>query len=66
MRKIALLTAVLAAAPAFAHEGLHLHPHGIDSLWLLLSGLFAGLAAGLFGTRILGSIRSRRDRHDER
>ena len=32
-----LLAPLLAAAPALAHEGAHLHPHGIDAAWLFLA-----------------------------
>ena len=27
-----------AAGPVLAHAGPHLHPHGIDALWLLVVG----------------------------
>ncbi len=43
MRTFAIL-ASLAAAPAQAHDGLHLHPHGIDGAWAFLA--LAALAAG--------------------
>lgn len=30
-----------AAGPVLAHAGPHLHPHGIDALWLLVVGALA-------------------------
>lgn len=33
------------ALPAFAHDGFHPHPHGIEHGWLLAA--FIGLAGGL-------------------
>ncbi len=46
MRPIATIAAVLAASPALAHDGLHLHPHGIDGAWALLAGTIAAVVAG--------------------
>ena len=42
---LAALTALTIAAPALAHEGAHLHPHGIGAGTMLLLG--AVIAAGL-------------------
>lgn len=39
------LPALILAAPAFAHGGMHLHPHGIDSATLLVLGSLAVAAA---------------------
>ena len=36
MTRMLAAMAALAAGPALAHEGLHLHPHGIDAGWLVL------------------------------
>ena len=33
---------LLIATPAAAHDGLHLHPHGVDAFWLALSALAVG------------------------
>ncbi len=44
MRSIAFLFSV-AAAPAFAHDGLHLHPHGIDGAWAFLALAVFGAGA---------------------
>lgn len=41
----AFATALLAAAPAWAHEGGHLHPHGVESgLSLLPVAALIGVA----------------------
>jgi hypothetical protein len=40
--RLSALCFLFAAAPALAHEGAHLHPHGIEPVWALL---LAGLAA---------------------
>lgn len=33
--KTVLATALaLAAVPAMAHDGAHMHPHGLESVWL--------------------------------
>ncbi|WP_205523935.1 hypothetical protein [Oceanomicrobium pacificus] len=34
--------AALSPSIAFAHEGAHLHPHGIDAGWALLSVALLG------------------------
>ncbi|MFO7757961.1 MAG: LPXTG cell wall anchor domain-containing protein [Roseovarius sp.] len=36
-----ILTVLLLPAPALAHSGPHLHPHGIDVMWLVVVGLLA-------------------------
>lgn len=46
--KSTVMTAVLAtlaAAPAFAHGGVHAHPHGIDSAAALVIAACAVLGA---------------------
>jgi len=43
MKPLLALAASLAATPALAHDGLHMHPHGIDAGALLLA---ASVAAG--------------------
>ena len=49
MRPFAILSTTLLAAPALAHEGAHLHPHGIDSAWMFLAGtLLGGLAVAAY------------------
>ncbi len=45
MRPFAILAPMLIAAPALAHEGAHLHPHGIDAAWAFLAGSVLGAAA---------------------
>ncbi|ARE41546.1 hypothetical protein RGUI_3405 [Rhodovulum sp. P5] len=46
MKKLIVLPLIVAAAPALAHEGAHLHPHGIGAGMLLLAAsLVAGGAA---------------------
>lgn len=45
MRPFAILAPMLIAVPAFAHEGAHLHPHGIDAAWAFLAGTALGAAA---------------------
>lgn len=47
---LAALTALTLAAPALAHEGAHLHPHGIGAGTLLLLG--SVIAAGLVAVAI--------------
>ncbi|SFQ94517.1 peptidase M23 [Poseidonocella sedimentorum] len=41
----ATLIPALAAAPALAHSGPHLHPHGIDAAWIVAAVALAALAA---------------------
>jgi hypothetical protein len=49
----AMPAAILAAAPAMAHPGAHLHPHGIgEGTLLLAASLFVGgVAAIVIGIR---------------
>jgi LPXTG-motif cell wall-anchored protein len=42
-----ILPLLFLPTPALAHAGPHLHPHGIDMMWLLVVGLLA-LAGGYF------------------
>jgi hypothetical protein len=44
MKRLAPIPLLALAPPAFAHEGAHLHPHGIDAAWLVLAG--TGLVVG--------------------
>jgi hypothetical protein len=47
MTRLALPFLPLLATPAFAHEGLHHHPHGIEFGWLgaaLLGSIVGGSA----------------------
>lgn len=37
MKYLALLPAMLAAGPALAHDGLHLHPHGVEAIVTLIA-----------------------------
>lgn len=47
MRKLIVLGLVLSGAPALAHEGGHLHPHGAEG-WLVLAALAViGVAVGV-------------------
>jgi hypothetical protein len=45
MRPFAIFAPILIAGPALAHEGAHLHPHGIDGAWAFLAGTLLGGAA---------------------
>jgi hypothetical protein len=47
LRRLAILAPLLAAAPALAHEGAHLHPHGIDLAWLFLALPVVGAVVAL-------------------
>ena len=47
MRTIAIL--LLAATPAAAHDGVHLHPHGIDAGWMLLAATAVAAGAAYVG-----------------
>lgn len=51
LKRLAFLAPVLVAAPALAHEGVHLHPHGIDAAWLFLALPVIGAAAALAALR---------------
>lgn len=45
MSRLTLLFLPLLATPAFAHEGLHHHPHGVEFGWLsaaLIGSLLGG------------------------
>ncbi|MBN2905629.1 MAG: peptidase M23 [Rhodobacteraceae bacterium] len=38
----------LAATPALAHPGAHLHPHGVDQAWIFaVATLFAAAVGAL-------------------
>jgi hypothetical protein len=54
MRPFAILAPILLAGPALAHEGAHLHPHGIDGAWAFLAGSLVG------GAAVAAFIRARR------
>ncbi|MDP2084826.1 MAG: hypothetical protein Q8K20_06495 [Gemmobacter sp.] len=47
-----LLPALLVGTPALAHEGLHHHPHGIETGWIVAAGL--GVVAALALLRLWG------------
>ncbi len=42
-----ILPVLVLPAPVLAHAGPHLHPHGIDAMWLVVVGVLA-LAGGYF------------------
>lgn len=44
MKPLTTLAALLAAAPALAHDGAHLHPHGFEAA-LALGLVVAGAVA---------------------
>jgi hypothetical protein len=44
MTRILIAATALLASPAGAHDGLHLHPHGIEQVWVVFAA--AGVAAG--------------------
>ena len=46
--KLPTAIAILAATPALAHEGLHLHPHGGEAIAI---GLVLAALAWLVGSR---------------
>jgi hypothetical protein len=54
MRPFAILAPMLIAGPALAHEGAHLHPHGIDVAWVFLAGSLIG------GAAVAALVRARR------
>jgi hypothetical protein len=54
MRPVAILAPIVLAGPALAHEGAHLHPHGIDGAWLFLAGTLLG------GIAVAAVVRARR------
>jgi hypothetical protein len=41
----------LLPLPAFAHEGLHHHPHGIEGVWLGLGLIAIAAAVGFLWLR---------------
>lgn len=47
-----LFPALLMAQPALADEGLHHHPHGIETGWIVLA--LAAAALGWFAARQWG------------
>lgn len=53
MKPVVIALVTLAAAPAFAHTGVHMHPHASDASWL------AVLAAGLVIAGSLVALRAR-------
>ena len=53
MKTILTAIAALAAAPALAHPGVHIHPHAGDPVWLPL------LAIGLATLAAVTVIRAR-------
>ncbi|MEE3317263.1 MAG: hypothetical protein VX202_05825 [Pseudomonadota bacterium] len=57
MRKLAtLITAgITVSGPAFAHSGMHLHPHGIDAAMVALVGSVFAVA----GTMVAIKVRSK-------
>ncbi|WP_150523801.1 peptidase M23 [Roseibium sediminis] len=50
MRFLVSSTFAILASPALAHEGLHVHPHGMDSVLLLALGA-AAVAAAIYVVR---------------
>ncbi|MDX1717717.1 MAG: peptidase M23 [Anderseniella sp.] len=48
-RLAAAITALaLTSLPAIAHDGVHLHPHGIEAGWTMLAIVAALVAGGTF------------------
>jgi hypothetical protein len=47
MSRLSLLVLPLLATPAFAHEGLHHHPHGIEFGWLAAALVGSVLGGGM-------------------
>lgn len=50
----ALFFAALIPSQAFAHEGLHHHPHGIDYGWIV------ACAVGICGSYAVSYVKARR------
>ncbi len=50
-RTLALMPPMIAAAPAIAHDGAHIHPHGFEG-WIAL-----GAVVALAGLLIIRSVR---------
>lgn len=48
MTRFAIAAAVLSisSATGFAHDGAHLHPHGIEAGWALMAAAAALVAGG--------------------
>lgn len=45
---LSAVTMALAATPALAHPGAHLHPHGVDQAWIFaVATLFAAAVGAL-------------------
>ncbi|WP_299350887.1 hypothetical protein [uncultured Shimia sp.] len=55
MKKMIFAAAALAASPALAHSGAHLHPHGAGT-WLVV----ALAALTVVGTMVVVQIRGRK------
>ena len=36
-RLVPAFALAMPATPALAHQGLHLHPHGVDAVWAILA-----------------------------
>ena len=53
MKYLAPAALLLSAAPAFAHDGMHLHPHADHPAWLpmILGSLVLGAAAWMIWGR---------------
>ena len=52
--RIAILGLALIPSQAFAHDGFHHHPHGIDYGWII------ACAVGICGGYALSYVKSRR------
>lgn len=55
MKPVITALATLFAAPALAHQGVHIHPHSADPVWLPLLLIGAAIA----GTAMLIKARAK-------
>lgn len=54
MSRILSASLLLLSAPAYAHDGLHHHPHGIEYGWIVAA------ACGIVGGLVLARLRGRK------
>lgn len=45
MKKLIAALPLLVATPALAHEGVHIHPHGTDPIWIPMLVMGVAIAA---------------------
>lgn len=52
MTRLYALLPALMATPVLAHDGAHLHPHGIGIGWALIAASLGGVAVGYVVARV--------------